>query len=71
MSGHRKQRTRAHVIADLSENFVTGQILRCGYSVERIRADYGIDLLMLTYDGDGYVGNGYVNFQLKATDSPV
>lgn len=70
MPDQRKQRTRGHVIADLSENFVTGQILRCGYTVERIRADYGIDLLMHTYDEDGYVENGQVNFQLKATDSP-
>lgn len=59
------------MIADLSENFVTGQVLRCGYSVERLRTDYGIDLLMHTYDEDGYVENGHVSFQLKATDSPA
>jgi hypothetical protein len=41
----RKRRTREHVIADLSVNHVERQALLCGFSVERIRVDYGIDLI--------------------------
>jgi hypothetical protein len=40
----RKRRTRAHIIADLSVHRVEGFVLRCGWTVERTRFDYGIDL---------------------------
>lgn len=66
--GLRKRRTREHVIADLSVNHVERQALLCGFSVERIRLDYGIDLMMQTYNRLGEVENGRVFFQLKATD---
>jgi hypothetical protein len=65
----RKRRTREHVIADLGVNFVERAVLECGYSVERKRADYGIDLLMDTYDGRGEVENGQIKIQVKATDA--
>jgi len=65
----RKRRTREHVIADLSVNQVERLVLRCGWTVERTRHDYGIDLCMDTYDANGEVENGRVTFQLKATDS--
>ena len=65
-----KRRTRAHILADLSANHVERQALLCGFSVERVAHDYGIDLLLTTYDRRGVVQNGYVAFQLKATDSP-
>ncbi len=64
----RKRRTREHVIADLSANFVERQALLCGYSVERILHDYGIDLLLATYDRSGEYENGEIRVQLKATD---
>ncbi len=64
----RKRRTREHVIADLSANHVERQALLCGYSVERVLRDYGIDLRVYTYDSNGEVENGYLQFQLKATD---
>lgn len=64
----RKRRTRAHVIADLSVRYVEGIVLRCGWTVERTRHDYGIDLLMQTYNADGEVESGRVLFQLKASD---
>jgi hypothetical protein len=64
----RKRRTREHVIADLSVHHVEGPILRCGFTVERIVHDYGLDLSMTTYDAKGEVENEYVLFQLKATD---
>jgi hypothetical protein len=42
----------------------------CGFSVERVVHDYGIDLLLSTYSRGGVIQNGYVALQLKATDSP-
>jgi len=65
----RKRRTREHIIADLSVHHVEGFVLRCGWTVERTRHDYGIDLIMRTYRARGEVQNGEVFFQLKATDS--
>jgi hypothetical protein len=69
MSMMRKRRTREHVIADLSVNHVERAVLRCGWTVERTRFDYGIDLDMKTYSPNGEIENGKVLFQLKATDS--
>jgi hypothetical protein len=66
--GQKKCRTRGHVIADLSVNFVERSILQCGYSAERIAHDYGIDLLLFTYAENGEIENGHVYLQLKATD---
>ena len=40
----------------------------CGYSVERVQHDYGIDLMLSTYDANGEVENGLIYAQLKATD---
>jgi hypothetical protein len=65
----RKRRTREHVIADLSVNYVERLVLRCGWTVERTRYDYGIDLDMHIYNSQGEVENGKVLFQLKATDA--
>ena len=64
----RKRRTREHVIADLSANHVEKQALLCGFSVERVRHDYGIDLILFTYDQQGEVESGEIFLQLKATD---
>ncbi len=66
----RKLRTRQHVLADLSVNFVERQVLLRSFAVNRMDSDYGIDLLMLTYEEDGAVESGHVLFQVKATDSP-
>ena len=65
----RKRRTREHVIADLGVHHVEGFVLRCGWTVERTRHDYGIDLLMQTYNVDGEVESGRVLFQVKASDA--
>jgi hypothetical protein len=63
-----KRRTREHVIADLSANHVERHALQCGYSVEAVRHDYGIDLFVFTYDRDGAIEPGLLLLQLKATD---
>ena len=64
----RKQRTREHVLADLSANQVEKYALRCGYAVDRVWHDYGLDLAVFTFDGQGYLESGVLWMQLKATD---
>ncbi len=64
-----KLRTRGHVLADLSINYVERRVLLCGYSVQRIYNDYGYDLMMSTYKPNGEIEGGIVFFQVKATDS--
>lgn len=67
-TGPRKRRTREHIIADLSVNYVERFALRCGYAVERVRHDYGLDLMVFTYTARGRIENGVIWMQLKATD---
>jgi hypothetical protein len=64
----RKRRTREHVIADLSVNHVERQALLCGFTVERVRFDYGIDLIVHTHNRRGEIENGRILFQVKASD---
>src|SRR5690242_3799096 len=63
-----KQRTRQHVIADLSVHYVEGFILAEGYTAQRLDRDYGYDLLLFTYDEQGYVEPGLLLLQLKAAE---
>lgn len=64
-----KRRTREHIIADMGVCFVEWQVVQCGYTVERIRHDYGIDLELKTYNELGERETGDVLIQVKATDS--
>src|SRR5216683_4415608 len=66
---HRKRRTREHVIADLSVNHVEKVVLQCGWTVQRFSPDYGLDLLVTTFNRRGEIENGDVRLQIKATDS--
>jgi hypothetical protein len=59
------------VIADQSVNHVERYVIDAGHTAHRLGADYGYDLLMLTYDGRGYTEPGVVFFQLKASESVV
>jgi hypothetical protein len=61
-------RTRAHVIEDLSENYLEKQVLLAGHILRRPDRDYGVDVAMSHFDSRGRVENGEVRFQLKATD---
>ena len=63
-----KTRTREHVLADLSINHVERQVLRCGFSVDRVQHDYGYDLSMATYNQAGEYEPGGVYIQVKATE---
>ena len=64
----RKRRTRQHVIADLSINFIERRALEAGFAAERVRHDYGIDLYVHTYDRDGRIEPGPLLVQAEATD---
>lgn len=64
----RKLRTREHVLADLSANYVEKQALLCGFTAERIRLDYGIDLVVQTFNRRGEVESSRILFQLKASE---
>jgi hypothetical protein len=63
-----KLRTREHVLADLSANYVEKQALRCSFSAQRVQPDYGIDLMVRTFNRRGEVETGWLLFQLKGTD---
>lgn len=62
------RRTREHVIGDLAVNHVERFVLNCSYTVERTRYDYGIDLLMATYDANGEAEDGWIPIQVRATE---
>jgi hypothetical protein len=65
----KKRRIRKHVIADLSVNHVEYQVLKAGYTMSTIKADYGYDGFVSTFDSHGEIENGTIFVQLKATDS--
>jgi hypothetical protein len=64
----RKLRTREHVLADLSANCTEKQALLCSFSAQRVQPDYGIDLMVQTFNRRGEVEPGWLLFQLKGTD---
>lgn len=66
----RKRRTREHVIADMAVNHLERHALLCGFSVERINQDYGIDANLYTYSASGELENGCIYIQSKATECP-
>jgi hypothetical protein len=67
--GPRKRRTRQHVIADLAVHHVERFILEEGHTAQRLGSDYGYDLVMWTFDEQGYVEPGATYFQIKATET--
>jgi hypothetical protein len=67
--GPRKQRTRQHVIADQSVNHVERFIIDEGHTAQRLGSDYGYDLILFTYDEQGYAEPDSVYIQLKAAET--
>lgn len=63
-----KRRTRQHVIADQSVNYVERFIIDEGHTAQRVWADYGYDLILTTYDAEGYLEPGLAYLQLKAVE---
>jgi hypothetical protein len=62
------RRTREHVIASQSHNYVEKFFIDKGHTVDRPSEDYGIDLSVNTFDDDGYPEGGRILLQLKASD---
>jgi hypothetical protein len=52
----------------LAVHHLEGHVLRCGFTVERIRHDYGLDIAIHTFDAHGQPENGDIRCQVKATD---
>src|SRR5262249_3229423 len=65
----RKRRTRQHVIADQSVNYVERFIIDEDHTAQRLERDYGYDLLLFTYDDQGYAEPGVAFLQLKASET--
>jgi hypothetical protein len=65
----RKRHPRQHVIADLSVNHVERIILEAGHAIQRPTSDYGYDLMVATFDEQGYAEPGLVLLQFKAAES--
>jgi hypothetical protein len=65
----RKRRTRAHVIEALGFNYVEKQVLLAGYTIERVRYDYGYDGYFQTFNEYGEVEANSIFVQLKSTDN--
>jgi hypothetical protein len=57
------------MIADLSVHHVEGFILRAGHTGQRLSSDYGYDMLMFTYDSQGFAEPDFLFLQLKAAES--
>jgi hypothetical protein len=64
----RKRRTRQHVIADQSMNYVERCIIDEGHVAQRQESDYGYDLLLYTFNERGYAEPGMVYLQVKASE---
>lgn len=68
----RKRRPREHVIAEMGVNLLERQVLRRGHQLRRVsEPEYGTDAVMLHFSPvSREVENGWVEFQVKATDQP-
>ncbi len=44
--------------------------MNCGFAVDRIWHDYGLDLALYTFDRNGYLESGVAWIQVKASDKP-
>src|ERR1700747_3694430 len=64
-----KRRTRQHVIADQSLNYTERFIIDEGHLAHRVEKDYGYDLLLFTFDPQGYSEPDFLSLQLKAAES--
>jgi hypothetical protein len=56
------------VIADQSVNYVERFIIDEGHTTQRLTPDYGYDLILFTYDEQGYAEPGVAFLQLKAAE---
>jgi hypothetical protein len=54
----------------MAVNHLERHALSCGFAVERIYQDYGIDVNLYTYSATGELQNGCVYIQVKASGAP-
>jgi penicillin-binding protein-related factor A (putative recombinase) len=66
-SGSGTQRTRQHIIAAQSRNFVEKLFIDKGHTVDFV-TDYGTDGVVNTFDENGFAEGGDIRLQLKASD---
>lgn len=57
------------MIADQSVNYVERFIIDEGHTTLRLTQDYGYDLILFTYDAEGYVEPAVAFIQLKASEA--
>jgi hypothetical protein len=57
------------VIASQSVNCVERFIVVEGHTAERVENDYGYDLILFTFDEEGYFEPGLIRLQLKASET--
>jgi len=65
----RPQRTREHIIASQSHNYIEKFFIDKGHTVDRPGEDYGYDVIVNTFDDQGYAESGEIRIQLKASDN--
>src|SRR5262249_23660813 len=68
IGSQRPRRTKEHINASKSHNYIEKFFIDKGHTVERPGADYGYDVLVNTYDAHGYAESGEIRIQLKASD---
>lgn len=61
----RPRRTHEHVIASQSHNYIEKFFIDKGHTVARPPEDYGTDVMVNTFDQNGYAENGDIRLQLK------
>lgn len=65
----RKRRTRSHVIEERSLNYLERQVLARNHQLHRAsQREYGWDATMFHFSDEGFIENGEIRFQVKATD---
>ena len=52
----------------MSLHHVAYVAVKAGFTIEAVRADYGYDASLYTFDAGGQIENGNIYVQLKATD---
>lgn len=63
------RRTREHIRASQSQNYIEKFFIDKGHTVDRPALDYGTDLLVNTFDENGYAEGGDIRIQLKSGDT--
>jgi hypothetical protein len=63
---HKPRRTHEHIIASQSQDYVEKFFIDRGHTATPVPLDYGTDLLVETFDKNGFAENGFIRLQLRA-----